>query len=245
MRGSLLAHTVMKLRSVEVLLGLTLVISAPAWAADDLAAVVKKTLEAYGGEAALAKVVAVRSTGKVASEMRKGAQGTMVRTFARPRRLRVELGYPNEAAEVRVLDGARGWRHGAEVKGPPLDAMVLQAARLGLPLLLAEKRAQLRDGGVVERDGVKLRAIEVPLDGAMTVIALVEPSTGHILHSLGKAPGPQMPIEFGSSYGDFRRVQGVLVPFQERTVAMGTFTGETTLEKVEFLTAAPLEAFVP
>lgn len=235
----------MKFRSLEALLGLTLVTSVPVWAADDLAAVVKKTLEAYGGEAALAKVGAIRATGKVTSVMRKGTQGTMVRTFSRPLRLRVEIGYPTEAVEVRVLDGAKGWRHGAEVKGPPLDAMVLQAARLALPQLLVEKKAQLRDGGMVERDGVKLRAIEIPLGDSMSVTALVNPATGLILHSSGKASGGPMPIEFGSGYGDFRKVQGVLIPFQERTIAMGNFTGETTLEKVELLAVVPAETFTP
>lgn len=235
----------MKFPASAALLGLTLV-STAAWAGDDLAAVVKKTLEAYGGEKALARVVAVRETGKVASTIRSNAQGAMVRTFAftRPLRLRVEIGYPNEALEVRIFDGWKGWRRGEEVQGPPLDAMMMQAARLTLPLLFVDLKSNLRDGGWVERDGVKLRAIEVAM-GASTITALIDPSTGRILHSSAKAPSAQMPLEFGSSYGDFRKVQGVLIPFQERTMAMGQFTGETTLDKVEFLDALPKEAFLP
>ena len=51
------------------------------------------------------------------------------------------------------------------------------------------------------------------------------------------------PIEFGSSYADFRKVQGVLIPFEERTVAMGQPTGVTTLQKVELLDTVPVGTF--
>lgn len=227
-------------------LGLVMWGAAPsAWAGDDLAAVVKKTLEVYGGEQALSKVVAVRETGKVSSAMRKGGTGMMVRTFSGPQKLRVEIEYPGEPVEVRVVDGEQGWRGGNAVQGPPLFAMVLQAARLSLPQLLVQHRKSLRDGGVVEREGMKLRAIEVPLGGSMVVTALVQPETGYIVQSSGRADGGPMPIEFGSSFSDFRKVQGLLVPFTERTVAMGQFTGVTTLEKIELLDAAPAGAFSP
>lgn len=236
----------MALHAHEAFLTVALLSAASvARAGDDFSSLLKKTLDAYGGEAALSKVTALRATGKVSSAMRTGAQGTMVRVFARPQRLRVEIAYPNEPVEVRVLDGARGWRHGAEVQGPPLDAMVLQAARLALPLLLVEYKGQLKDGGLVEHDGAKLRAVEVSLGGSMVITALIDPTSGLIMHSSGKAKGGPMPIEFGSSYSDFRKVQGIVVPFKERTVAMGQFTGETTLDTVEVLATVPKEAFVP
>lgn len=233
------------LRPARLLLLLALGLAGPARAADDLGAQVKRTLDAYGGEAALKKVVAVRERGKVASTMRGGAQGPLVRTFARPARLRVEIGYPHEALEVRILDGARGWRRGAAVQGPPLAAMVLQAARLSMPLLLAEKQGQLKDLGVVEREGQKLRAVEVPLGEGLSLTAFIEPSTARVLHSVGRLQGPAGPMEFSSSYTDFRRVNGVLVAFHERTTALGQHTGDTTLESVEHLAAAPKEAFAP
>lgn len=213
--------------------------------AQPLGPLVRKVIAAYGGEAALKKVVAVREKGKVASTMRGGAQGSMVRTFARPERLRVEIGYPNEELEVRILDGAKGWRRGAPVQGPPLQAMVLQAARLALPLSLLEKEAQLKDLGLVEREGQTLRAIELPITEGMTLTAYVEPSTSRVVQTMGRLQGPAGPLVFSSTYGDFRKVKGVLVPFQERTTAMGQHTGDTALESVELLTSVPKEAFVP
>jgi alkylation response protein AidB-like acyl-CoA dehydrogenase len=52
-----------------------------------------------------------------------------VRVFARPTKLRVEIG----TNEVRLVDGPKGWRNGKEVRGMQYEAMVLQAVRLDLP----------------------------------------------------------------------------------------------------------------
>lgn len=231
-----------------VVLTSALLAAAPGGAAAEavpLPALVKKVLDAYGGERALKGVVAVRESGKVASTMRGGTQGPMVRTFARPDRLRVEIGYPGEDREVRVLAGSKGWRRGAPVAGPPLAAMVLQAARLSLPLLLAERLDQLKDLGVVESSGQRLRAVEVPVGEGLTVTALVDPSTWHVVESVGRLASPAGALEFRSAYRDFRKVKGVLAAYGERTWAMGQHTGDTTLDLVEHLAAVPAEAFAP
>jgi hypothetical protein len=54
-----------------------------------------------------------------------------------------------------------------------------------------------------------------------------------------------MPLEFVTTYSDFRKVDGVLVPFREENWANGQTTGETVLRKVEFPKALPPAAFAP
>jgi hypothetical protein len=212
-----------------------------------LSQVLKRTFDAYGGLPALQRRNARVEEGKVTPVVQGGQAGRLWRTFERPRRLRVEVAYPGQDAEVRVLDGARGWRNGVEVSGTvKWAAMVLQAARLDLPRLLAEERVKLVDGGTVKRDGRLLRAVTLPLGDGMALIAEIDPETGHILRSTGKMDaGPGMALEFATHYSDFRRVDGVLVPFREANFAQGQRTGDTVLQRAEAPRDAPQGSFRP
>src|SRR5437899_661914 len=124
--------------------------------AEDVAMLVDKMVTAYGGAAALEKVAAIREEGKLEGTMRPGSLGPVVRTFARPSKLRVEVGEGPKFTEVRVLDGATGWRDGKKVAGVSYEAMVLQAARLDLPWMLMKNKTKLVDKGAVEHDGRQL-----------------------------------------------------------------------------------------
>jgi hypothetical protein len=227
---------------------LLLALSAPAAAGElPLSRLLKRTLDAYGGASAVAKFPAMREEGQVTSAQRGGTAGKLSRVFGRPRKLRVEVAFPGEDPEIRILDGARGWRGGAEVSGTPnFQAMVLQAARLDLPLILVEGRMKLVDGGTVKRGKKKLRLVTLPLDRGMSLSAEIDPSTGLILRSSGRIENGSMgQMEFVTTYDDFRRVDGVLVPFREGNFAGGESTGDTVLEKVEFLRRPPDEGFKP
>lgn len=178
------------------------------------------------------------------SLVREGARGRLTRIFERPLRLRVSIAYGADT-EQRVLDGAQGWRQGREVDGPPYFAMVLQAARLDLPLLLLAGAAALEDGGAVAREGRALRVVRLELGDGMSMAVEIEPGTGRILRSTVRYAGLDGSLEFVTAYSDFRRVAGVLVPFREVNVAQGRRTGETVLTRVEFLGEAPTGAFRP
>lgn len=218
----------------------SLLAAPPLPAEPTVAALVDKTVQAYGGVKQLSRPLVLRQTGKLTSTMRGGAGGHIERVFQAPQRLRVEVGYAQELPEVRVLVGERCVRGGREVQGPPRDAVLLQAARMALPLLLEEKKGQLKDLGSSERNGAKVRTLEVPLAGSLTLAVEVEPATGHIVRSVGRSA---QGLEFIAEYADFRKVDGVLVPFTERTFAMGQHTSDITLEKVEYLQQVPAGAF--
>lgn len=106
-----------------------------------------------------------------------------------------------------------------------LDGMRLQAARLALPLLLADRRAEVRDLGL--RDGRHI--LELALTPAMTLSVEIDPATNRIVRSSGKGKD----IEFATNYSDFRSVDGLLFAFAEENFANGTKTAATALTKVE------------
>ncbi len=54
-----------------------------------------------------------------------------------------------------------------------------------------------------------------------------------------------MPLEFVTTYSEFRKVDGVLVPMREENWANGKSTGVTTLTKVAFPAAMPDGMFRP
>jgi len=204
----------------------------------------ERSLEAYGGRAALERFPAMVQEGVVTSAMR--GPGRLTRIFERRRRLRVSIAYGGEAGELRVLDGDRGWRDGEEVTGGPAYlAMVLQAARLDLPLVLLAGRKKLSDEGTVQREGAKLRVLSVPLGEGLSLHAEIEPSSGEVRRVVTRMAAGGMEVEFATEFGDFRKVSGVLVPFRETNFAQGRRTGETVLSTVELLREAPTGAFRP
>ncbi|MGW8283453.1 MAG: hypothetical protein ACWGON_09160, partial [Gemmatimonadota bacterium] len=142
---------------------------APDAADPSLEIVIARTIEAYGGERRLLDAEGTMQEGTVTSTMRSGAEGKIVRLYARPVRLRVEIEYPGDDFEVRILDGGRGWRNGGPASGPMYQAMLLQAARLGLPAILLDFQADLQDRGEVERDGQRLRAVELGFHDGLTI----------------------------------------------------------------------------
>ncbi len=186
----------------------------PSRAGEALAPLLDQVVAAYGGHAALEKARVVKEEGTVTSLMHPNP-GRIVRIFQRPDSLRVEIAYPEETPEVRVVHGGRGARDGQEVTGPAHAAMVLQAARLALPLALVQKGARVADRGTVERDGKRRRAVALALPGALELVAEIDPASGRILRSSGAMPSPGGKIEFGlppGGGGPLRAPRGELGP---------------------------------
>jgi len=207
------------MRKLTILAALLVAASAQAQSLDD---VVSNVMKEYGGKAAWQKVTSLRETGTVVPVMRKG-DGKLTRTWSGPGKLNVEIVYPTET-EVRIVDGDHGTKNGKEVTGGNLDGMRLQAARLELPMLLVTKHATLKDLGT--KDGI--RAVEIPLSEALALTVNIDTKTSHILRSTGKASG----LEFVVDYSDFRRVNGLLFPFAEAGMAMGTPTANTKFDAI-------------
>jgi zinc protease len=203
-------------------------------AANTVDTLVDQVVAAYGGTAALAKVSAYRMEGTVDSVMR-GA-GPLVRTFARPDRLKISLEYPGHL-ETRILNGGKGWRSDAKGKGEMVPAdgflltsMTLQAARADLPWVLAERKASLKL--LAPMDNGKLQGVELPVGEGLILTVYVETATGRVVRSSGVLAAPGMKTNFATDYSDFRAVDGVLFPFHEANFAANQSTGDTVIAKI-------------
>ena len=94
------------------------------------------------------------------------------------------------------------------------------------------------------RDTV-VRVLSFEAAPGLTVEAQIDPKSGRVLRTRGSSGGPHVPVAFETTYGEFRKVDGVLVAFHEWNWANGRTTGETVLEKVEFPRELPPGTFAP
>jgi hypothetical protein len=209
-------------------------------------ALVRRCVDAHGGADALRRASAVVQQGTITSLLHPGAKGRIARAYQRPGRLRVETAWPDGPGEIRVLDGGSGWRNGIPVSGPPLTAMILQAARLDVPALLSAWEARVVERGTWQLEGKTLRVLALAVAPGMEVEAGIDPDTGRVLRSRSVGPGRDGgTVEFVTTYSDFREVGGVLFAFHEGNWANGATTGETVLERIEIVKGFPPEAFRP
>ncbi|MBK7367989.1 MAG: hypothetical protein IPJ04_08775 [Candidatus Eisenbacteria bacterium] len=210
-------------------------LQAPGAPAPEIRALIDRVTTAYGGRKALEKVRAYRVEGSVFSTMRHSDAPT-IRVFARPAQLKVLIDYAN-GAEARLVDGAKGWRNEAggplePVTGPMYAAMVLQAARAGVPWVLYEHAAEATFTDSLTQADVRCVGIELLLGEGLVLRAWIDPATHHVVRSQGLLEHGGMRTHFETVYADFRAVDGVTFAFREENFASGRQTGLTTITKV-------------
>ncbi len=203
-------------------------------AAEPAAALIRRSMAAYGGERARVRLGRVRAAGKVTSPLHPGEAGRYARVFSRSSRLRQEVEYPGSPAEVRILDGARAFRYGEPAPGPVAATLQLQAARLDLPALLLEWEPRVADLGEVTHEGRKVRVMGLDLAAGLRIEVGIEPASARIVYVRGLARAGPGGLDLYTVYHDFRMVNGVLVAFREEGWANGEPTGEVELTEVEF-----------
>jgi hypothetical protein len=234
-------------RKLLTLLVPLILLAPPARAGEALSVFVDRIIEAYGGVTVLSDPAAVRQSGHTVSARRGGATGALMRVFQGAAKLRVEIGYPGEAPEIRVLDGRRGWTKGAEASVPMTAAMQLQAARMALPQILLEHKPRVMDQGMTKGpDGAPIRVLELPLSPHTVLFVGADETTGLIHFSSGMMKfGGGKGMEFATVYSDFKEWNGRLFAGREEQYAMGQHTGYNVIEKVELLDSAGAETFQP
>ena len=223
-----------------------LLLLIPGAAADavDTGLLLDKVTKAYGGVERLAETTVWQQYGTTVSAIHP-QPGEVHRAFRYPDRLRIEISYEDGSSDLRILSGAVAWNKGAQVSGGMYSAVLLQAARLGLPNTLIDHRNRLRDTGIMTgRNGKSLRSLELAFHGSLRLLVGIDPETGHILESRGFVEtGQGHAMEFAATYDDFRMLGGRLFAFRETHYMMGKQSGQTLLERIELAEQLPEELF--
>jgi len=202
------------------------------WAVDSL---IDRVLAAYGGDK-LDAVKAYRMEGVVTAKMRQ-TEGNMIRLFARPDRLYVDLAY-KENPERRFLDKERGWRTDPkgggihEVGGHLLKSMVLQAARSDIPWILNERREDVTQIPPLKVGDRMTIGIQLLLQPDLFLRLYADPKTARIVYSQAILNTETLKTHFETAYSDFREVEGVLFAFAEENWASGFHTGTTQIQRI-------------
>lgn len=232
------------LRTLALALAITALFPPHARAGDsesDPHALAAQVLEAYGGRPALEKVHAYRMEGTLFN-LHRHEDSPTIRVFERPDRLKVLIGY-EDAYEVRIVDGEKGWRNAAggptePASGMMLDAMRLQAARTDVPWILAERANDVRwvsEENERERmvDSVRTLGLEIPLGEGQALRLYVDPESHLVKVSRSLLNGPESSTWFETRYSDFREVDGIRFAFHEDNWASGVQTAVTTVSTVK------------
>ena len=176
----------------------------------EVAALVRRCVAAYGGKDALARAArdAAGGAGHLAPPPRRGRADRPRPRAPRPAPRRDRL--PRLAAEIRVARRRARVAQRRGGGGPRLASMLLQAARLDLPG--APLGVGGEGGGPRDRRGGRRAASgcspSSPRPG-LVVEASIDVATALIVRSRGASRDPGMPLEFVTTYGDFRKVNGV------------------------------------
>jgi hypothetical protein len=239
---------VMRHKLLPILLLILILIPSLVFAGSAMDSLIDRVLSAYGG-IKLDSVKAYRMDGVVTAKMRQ-TEGSMVRLFARPDRLYVDLAYKTNP-ERRFLDKERGWRTDPggdgihEVGGHLLKSMVLQAARSNIPWVLSERRddvTQIPPRKIEDRMTIGLQVL---LEPDLFLRLYADPKSARIVFSQAILNTESLKTHFETAYSDFREVEGVLFPHHEENWASGFHTGTTKIRKITINPATKPEDFRP
>lgn len=215
--------------------------------ADRVRQLVPAILEAYGGKEAVAGITSVIARGTI-TDYFKQSSGEYARYFARPNRLRIEI-QADQAGELRILDGARGWRGSrstvAEVQNAPLQAMLYQYSYLDLPMGLTDGTYTITDGGKKEFRGKVLDVLMVQSKGAPAVVIYLDPETRLIVRAAAEFSMGMGGTQLSTEYEDYRPVGKVLFPFRLVNYAGETKLSVISLSDIQVNAAIPATTFAP
>ena len=199
----------------------------------------KRVVDAKGGLAALKKVTTVVADADTVFQMEKGPLPSTTRTYVLyPDKFRVD-------AKVTGVDAVQVYNSGArrgcgippalhEPPAPIRDDFANSVRRDTIPMLIAaaEGRYSVRLLAEEGREGRVLRVLEISGDQLQPVRLFIDPQ-GQIVRQAFASPAPGgRTVQVEEVFSDYRKVEGVLVPYKAELVHDGRPILTRTLRSV-------------
>jgi outer membrane lipoprotein-sorting protein len=225
-----------------VLLALTAFTAAPA-AAQTVDEIIAKNVEARGGKDKLAAVQTATVTGKL-------AMGQMEAPFTihwkTPNRIRMEFVIQGQTG-VRAYDGTTAWAHMPFMgKAEPEKMaeedtadMAQEADFIAGPLVDYQKKGhQVKLVGKQDVEGTEAYDLELTLKNGDVVHEFVDAESFLVIKEASKRKQGDQEIEVETSLGNYKQVDGLMLPFSLESKMKGApagMGGQTiTVDKFEF-----------
>jgi hypothetical protein len=198
----------------------------------------KRVIDAKGGLAALKKVTTVVAEADTVFQMERGPLPSTTRTYVLyPDKFRVDAKVTGVDA-VQVFNSGSAWvRDPSGLHEPPApirDDFANSVRRDTIPMLIAaaEGKYSVRLLPEEGRDGTVLRVLEVSGDQLQPVRLFID-AQGQIARQAFASPAPGgRTVQVEEVFSDYRRVEGVLVPYKAELVHDGRPILTRTLRSV-------------
>jgi outer membrane lipoprotein-sorting protein len=211
---------------------------AAAWAqtADEI---IEKHLQAMGGKEKLKAVQTERISGKMV--MGQGMEAPFTMEMARPNKMRIEFTIQGMTG-IQAFDGKTGWAvmpfmGKTEPEAMPAEdvkRMEEQADIDGLLLDYKEKGRQVEYVGKEDLEGTPVHKLKVTQKNGDVVFVYIDAEQFLQLKQAGKTKIRGQEVESETLFGDFKPVEGLVVPHSIEQKAEGMPGGMVmTISKVE------------
>jgi hypothetical protein len=209
--------------------------------------VIDKVIAAYGGRERLMKVRAISAEGRITAIMRND-KGTYRRTLRRDGNLFVDIVY-SRSSERRILYKDKGYRgiggKMEEVSGPRLQAMVYQYNELNLPYGLLDDTFTVTDLRKDTVNGESVHVLRLADRAGNQMDVFVHAANSRIVKCEGFFIMGTEATSLSAEFGDFKTIDGVLLPFKIINFASGRKISVTTIDRYQINPAIDDSLFKP
>ena len=209
-------------------------------------ALLNRVIEAKGGMAALKKVTSVVAEANTEFQLEQGTLPSTTRTYvAYPDKFRVDAKVKGVDV-VQVYDSGSAWVQDPagvhEAPAPMREDFGNSVRRDTIPMLIAAAEGKYAVKLVPEegREGRVLRVLEVSSAQLPPVRLYIDPQ-GLIARQSFTSPGPGgKPVQVEEVFSDYRKVDGIMVPYKAELVHQGRTILTRTIRSVTM--NAPVDA---
>jgi outer membrane lipoprotein-sorting protein len=205
--------------------------------------IVAKNIAAKGGEAKLKAVQTLRQTGTI---MIQGQTAQLMSVAKRPNLSRQEINIMGTTITM-AFDGTKAWMLNPMIGTEPMEMpaeqaeMIKDQADIDGPLMdYKTKGSTVELVGTEDLAGRKVFHLRVTRKGLPPTEMFIDSQNYLDVKAVTSLPGSgTMEVTFG----DYRTIDGLTVPFSVKSSAAGMTVSELKLDKVEFNVTLPPDTF--